>query len=263
MNNKYKVKKRRIEGVGIFEVKENTKLTTTKDLSAIPIYGGWYIDIDNSSKYYLDFNSGEKYKGLMKVDYNNSIQICYFDENTGIFRNEFTGMFLNNKDMNNYFVQNGVVKEKGFYKYLKEDSSNDYNYVFVSDDNSLLKGGTYYVNIDDKTQSILPSGTYNFDANGLIIKEDTDTSSYNEDNVYIKNIDNKGDSAFINGIRVGIGLFKDGNYLKYADSTGFIVKNTTYYVSKTNNINSIKEGLYYFDNEGRMYDESFTLIEAK
>ena len=256
----YKVKKWKIEGVGIYDAGKEYTLASSRNLDAYALYGGW-VDL-NGEKYYIDYETGDYYKGLKKVDYNNEIKICKFKED-GAFDLGYTGTYLNPVDNKYYFIESGVVKEKGFYKYVSSLTSNDYNYVFVSDDNTLLKGGTYYINIDDKTQSILPSGTYNFDANGLIIKEDKETSSYNEDNVYIKNIDNKGDSAFINGIRVGVGLFKDGNYLKYADSKGFIVKNATYYVSKTNNINDIKEGLYYFDNEGRMYDESFTLIEAK
>lgn len=256
----YKVKKRKIEGVGIYDAGKEYILTSSRNLDAYALYGGW-VDL-NGEKYYIDYETGDYYKGLKKVDYDNEIKICKFKED-GTFDLGYTGTYLNPVDNKYYFIESGVVKEKGFYKYASSLTSNDYNYVFVSDDNTLLKGGTYYINIDDKTSSILPSGTYNFDANGLIIKEDKDTSSYNEDNVYVKNIDNNGDSAFINGIRVGIGLFKDGNYLKYADSKGFIVKNSTYYVSKINNINDIKEGLYYFDNEGRMYDESFTLIEAK
>lgn len=255
----YKVKKWKIEGVGIYNAGQEYTLTSSINLDAYALYGGW-TDLDGE-KYYIDYETGEYYKGLKKVDYNNEIKICKFKED-GAFDLGYTGTYLNPVDNKYYFIESGVVKEKGFYKYASSLTSNDYNYVFVSDDNTLLKGGTYYVN-DDQKSSILPSGTYNFDENGLIIKEDKDASSYDEDNVYIKNIDNKGDSAFINGIRVGIGLFKDGKYLKYADSTGFIVKNTTYYVSKTNNISGINEGLYYFDNEGRMYDENFILIEAK
>lgn len=256
----YKVKKWKIEGVGIYDAGKEYTLASSRNLDAYALYGGW-VDL-NGEKYYIDYETGDYYKGLKKVDYNNEIKICKFKED-GAFDLGYTGTYLNPVDNKYYFIESGVVKEKGFYKYVSSLTSNDYNYVFVSDDNTLLKGGTYYINIDDKTSSILPSGTYNFDENGLIIKEDKDTSSYNEDNVYIKNIDNKGDSAFINGIRVGIGLFKDENYLKYADSKGFIVKNTTYYVSKTNNINGIKEGLYYFDNQGRMYNENFSLIEVK
>lgn len=257
--NGYLVKKWETE-IGLFDAGKSYTLTASRNLNAYALYGGW-VDL-NGEKYYVDYQTGDYYKGLKKVDYDNEIKICKFKED-GAFDLGYTGTYLNPVDNKYYFIESGVVKEKGFYKYASSLTSNDYNYVFVSDDNTLLKGGTYYINIYDKSSSILPSGTYNFDENGLIIKEDKDTSSYNEDNVYIKNIDNKGDSAFINGIRVGIGLFKDGNYLKYADSKGLIVKNATYYVSKTNNINDIKEGLYYFDNEGRMYDESFTLIEAK
>ena len=255
----FKVKKRKTQSQ-IYDAGKSYQLDFTNDFDAYALYGGW-INL-NGEKYYIDYETGDYYKGLKKVDYDNEIRICKFKED-GAFDLGYTGTYLNPIDNKYYFIESGVAKEKGFYKYATSLASTDYNYVFVSDDNTLLKGGTYYINIDDKISSILPSGTYNFDENGLIIKEDKDTSSYNEDNVYIKNIDNKGDSAFIDGIRVGIGLFKDGNYLKYADSTGFIVKNTTYYVSKTNNINGIKEGLYYFDNEGRMYDENFILIEVK
>lgn len=263
--SKYKVRKRKIEGIGIYDAGKTYKLATTSDLRASPIYGGWYLDIDNKSNYYLDYNSGELFKGLKKVeskDNTDNISICYFDETSGLFKDDYTNTYLNPTDNKYYFIINGVVQEKGFYKYSLDNTSNDYNYVFVNNDNSLLTNGTYYIDVSEINNSLLPSGYYTFDNNGLISKEDKTISNYNGDNVYIANINNEGDSTYINGIRVAYGLFIDNNHYKYSNTEGYIVKNTTYYVSNINNLNNIKEGLYYFDNNGFMYDENFNIIEV-
>lgn len=265
-NDKYTVKKWRIENSGIYDSGVSYKLTTTRDLLAIAIYGGWYTDIDNKSKYYLDYDDGELYKGLKKVETSNKddVEICYFDENNGLFKEDYTSTYLNQTDNKYYFINNGVVQENGFYKYL--DSSNNYNYVFVNNDNTLLVDiNNYYIDVSNLNNSILPSGYYSFDKSGLIKKEDTNTNNYNGDNVYITNIDNKGDSTYINGIRVSYGLFISDNHYKYSNKEGYIVKNGTYYVSNISNINNqnnIKEGLYYFDENGYMYDEEFNIIEV-
>ena len=265
-NDKYTVKKWRIENSGIYDSGVSYKLTTTRDLLAIAIYGGWYTDIDNKSKYYLDYDDGELYKGLKKVETSNKddVEICYFDENNGLFKEDYTSTYLNQTDNKYYFINNGVVQENGFYKYL--DSSNNYNYVFVNNANTLLVDiNNYYIDVSNLNNSILPSGYYSFDKSGLIKKEDTNTNNYNGDNVYITNIDNKGDSTYINGIRVSYGLFISDNHYKYSNKEGYIVKSGTYYVSNISNINNqnnIKEGLYYFDENGYMYDEEFNIIEV-
>lgn len=263
--SKYNLKKWKIEGIGIYDAGKTYKLTTTSDLRASPIYGGWYLDIDNKSNYYLDYANGELYKGLKKVeskDNTGNISICYFDETSGLFKDDYTDTYLNPTDNKYYFINNGVVQERGFYKYTLESTSTDYNYVFVNNDNTLLTNDTYYIDVSDINNSLLPSGYYTFDNSGLITKEDKTTSNYNGDNVYIANIDNKEDSTYINGIRVAYGLFIDNNHYKYSNMEGYIVKNTTYYVSNTNNLGNIKEGLYYFDSNGYMYDENFNIIEV-
>lgn len=258
--NGYKVKKWIIEGDGIFDAGKSYQLSSSRDLTAYAIYGGWASL--NGDKYYIDYNSGAYYKGLMKVEDDGEIKICKFKDDTGIFDYGYTNIYLNPTDNKYYFIINGVVQEKGFYKYSLDNTSTDYNYVFVNNDNTLLTNGTYYIDVSDINNSLLPSGYYTFDNNGLISKEDKTISNYNGDNVYIANINNEGDSTYINGIRVGYGLFIDNNHYKYSNTEGYIVKNTTYYVSNINNLNNIKEGLYYFDNNGFMYDENFNIIEV-
>ncbi len=256
--NGYKVKKWIIEGEGIFDSGKTYQLSSSRDLTAYAIYGGWTSL--NGDKYYIDYKSGDYFKGLKKVEDNDEIKICKFKDDTGIFDYGYTNTYLNPTDNKYYFINNGVVKERGFYKYSL--NSTDYNYVFVNNDNTLLTNGTYYIDVNDINNSLLPSGYYTFDNNGLISKEDKTISNYNGDNVYIANIDNKGDSTYINGIRVGYGLFIDNNHYKYSNIEGYIVKDTTYYVSNTNNLNNIKEGLYYFDSNGYMYDENFIIIRG-
>lgn len=178
-----------------------------------------------------------------------------------VFDFSYNGSYYNEEDENYYFINSGiVVDDQGFARYQNSNDigTNLYDYLYVSTDNSLLTNGTYYVETNDN--DILPCGYYTFDSNGYIVKEDSDTSHYNQE-VYIANINEQGDATYIDGIRVSYGLLINNGHYYYSDSNGFIVKNKTYYVNKTNGL-GIKEGLYYFDELGRMYDESFNLIEV-
>ena len=126
-------------------------------------------------------------------------------------------------------------------------------YLYVSNDGDLYKNGTYY--LTSKDDDILPSGYYEFDENGYIVREDKDNTMYNQ-TLYVKN-----NITYIDGIRVAYGLFEQDNYLYYSDANGNLIKNKTFFISNTNEIN-ISIGLYYFDAEGRMCNEKLIPIEA-
>lgn len=77
--------------------------------------------------------------------------------------------------------------------------------------------------------------------------------------------------CYYKSIKAGVGLFEKqsgSNYSVYlAEDDGSLMRNGTYYVS-SNKINSIKDssgkvlnaGLYYFDENGHMYDSNFKVI---
>lgn len=257
--NNYSIKKWEIPTIGVFDVGESISLGDLGDLKIYAIFGGWFND--NSNSYYIDYETGEYYKGLKRVlsESGDKTIIALFDENSGLFLDTYNGIYLDNRTNSVYYLEFGIVNQDEGFKYIAIDLSTfKYEYIYVSTDNSLLTNGTYYIETNDN--DILPSGYYTFDENGCIVKEDSDTSHYNQE-VYIANINEQGDATYIDGIRVSYGLLINNGHYYYSDSNGFIVKNKTYYVNKTNGL-GINEGLYYFDELGRMYDESFNLIEV-
>ena len=254
----FQVRLWRIDGVGVFKPGETTTLSGGKSLIAYACWGGWITESGNN--YYIDYYSGEFLTGLHKVEfYDNTydeLKILKFSDEDGRYENDFNGPYFNQSDGKTYFIQLGIVIEGPQLMAYQENSqlgTNLYNYLYIQEDNSLLMDGKYYIDTNDN--AILPSGYYSFNKQGYIEKEDTDSSHYNQC-IYILN-----GSTFIDGIRVAYGLFKyDGHYY-YSDLNGNIVKNKTYYVSEGKlNDTGVSAGLYYFDGEGRMYDENFNLI---
>ena len=252
----YTLKKWLIPEVGFFNPGERVTLSEGKDLTAYAIWGGW-ANL-NGSYYYIDYNSGDFYTGLHKVLHYNStdknLYIMKFKD-TGEFDSAFSGLFYNNKDNKTYYIVNGIVQEnKGLIKYKENPLDEIYEYIYIQSDNSLLTSiDNYY--IDTNLNNLLPSGYYSFDSNGYIKRDDLETANY-DGQPYIKDY-----VTYIDGIKVSCGLFVYDSYYYYSNTNCEIVRSTTFYVSKTNNL-GINEGLYYFDEEGRMCDQNFDFIEV-
>lgn len=254
--NNYEIKKREIELLGTFEPGETIDVMGNYgDIEAIAIWGGRYSDNDNY--YYIDYETGENITGLYKVkNYNDgNVYIHLFNED-GSFASTFTGLYKNNVYNTTYYIEFGIVQEnKGLIKYKENPLDEIYEYIYIQSDNSLLTSiDNYY--IDTNLNNLLPSGYYSFDSNGYIKRDDLDTTNYDGE-PYIKDY-----VTYIDGIKVSCGLFTYQNYYYYSNINCEIVRDTTFYVSKTNNL-GISEGLYYFDGQGRMYDQNFKLIEVK
>lgn len=257
--NGYKIKFWQI-GNSIFRPNEVVIMDNLGDVEAIAIWGGWIKE--NNKWRYLEYSSEstEKYlTGLNKLkSYNandSNLYIFLFDE-AGYFQNDFSGIFNNSEDEKKYYVLSGIVQENlGLTAYFSTETSSSYEYIYIQSDNSLLTSiDNYY--IDTNLNNLLPSGYYSFDSNGYIKRDDLDTTKYNG-KPYIKDY-----VTYIDGIKVSYGLFIYDSYYYYSNTNCEIVRDTTFYVSKTNNL-GISEGLYYFDDQGRMYDQNFTLIEVK
>ena len=250
--NDFTLKKRFIPELGLFNPGEAITLKLGKDIEVYAIWGGW-INF-NGTYYYIDYNTGEFLNGLNRVDHysENKTYIMKFDN--GIFDIGYTGIYYDSNYNKNYYVASGIVQENlGLIKYTTNITTLSFEYIYVQSDNSLLTSGRYY--IDTNLESSLPSGYYNFDSNGYIIRDDTETTNSNGE-VYIKD-----NFTYIDGIKVSCGLFVYNSHYYYSNINCEIVRNTTFYVSKTNNL-GISEGLYYFDEQGRMYDQNFDLIEV-
>ena len=129
-----------------------------------------------------------------------------------------------------------------------------YHYYYFGEDGKAVKDGDYKV---DKNNGLpLPCYKYHFDENG-IIEHDDDTG---------KNGICQGEESklfyYIDGIKIGEGLIQIDGYYYYArTSSGEIVRNCDYWITKTNGL-PIAEGKYHFDTDGKMQLAGFVVIDG-
>ena len=149
-----------------------------------------------------------------------------------------------------YWIKDGVnVEFPGLIRInVGTDAAPHYHYYYFGEDSKAVKDGMYKVEKNNGLR--LPCYNYKFDANG-IIEHDEDTS---------KNGICDGDGSkfyYIDGVKVGEGLIRvDGSYYYARTSTAEIVRNRSYWVTKTNGL-PVKEGTYKFDADGRMIINGF------
>mgnify|MGYP000761238559 CR=1 FL=1 len=171
--------------------------------------------------------------------------VTYTAQFTAIGKN---GLCIEGNDT--YWIKDGVnVEFPGLIRInVGTDAAPHYHYYYFGEDSKAVKGGMYKV---EKNNGLpLPCYNYKFDADG-IIEHDEDTS---------KNGICDGDGSkfyYIDGVKVGEGLIMvDGSYYYARTSTAEIVRNRSYWVTKTNGL-PIKEGTYKFDADGRMIINGF------
>ena len=130
-----------------------------------------------------------------------------------------------------------------------------YHYYYFGEDGKAVKDGNYKV---DKNNGLpLPCYQYHFDANG-IIEHDADTSKNSID----KETGSDKEFYFIDGVKVGEGLLCIGGKYYYArTSTGEIVKDRSYWISKTNDL-PVAAGMYHFDADGVMQIAGFVEVNG-
>ena len=252
-SSQYTLKGRSINDIYFYNPGETIRLSNIGNVNAYAIWGGWVNE--NGKEYYLDYFSGEKKTGLNRVENkndNSKNNIYLFDEN-GNFDSKYKGVYLDENTNSHYLIIDGIViEEPGFYKYEAEiTSERKFEYIFIKNDSTILIDGAFYV---DTVNDELPSGTYSFDSNGFLIRDDPNVFNSNGA-VYIK-----GDTTYVDGVRVSYGLFAYNGYLYYSNSNCLVVKKSTHYVSITNGL--YDEGLYYFDDEGHMCNEKLEVIKV-
>lgn len=225
------------------------KMPDLGNIEAHSIYGGW-SEIEGNW-HYLDPNTGNYATGLMKLEsYDNTGVKIYKFSNEGRVETEFTNVYLNPLDNETYYIKNGVVQENyGLLRIFSLDQS--FYYYYFGNSNTAYKNGIYYISTN--TNDLLCPGYYEFDSQGRIVRE-YEPLEYTA----LPTISN--DKCYIDGIAVPYGLFNEGDYYYYAKNDATIVKNETYYVSKLNGLNIINEGLYYFDELGRLCNENLNVI---
>ena len=175
----------------------------------------------------------------------------------------YTGTFTaNGKDGlciegdDTFWIKNGQnVEFPGLIRIdVGTDGATHYHYYYFGEDGKAVKDGNYKV---DKNNGLhLPCYRYRFDANG-IIEHDEDTSK----NSIANETGSDKEFYFIDGVKVGEGLIRINEKYYYArTSTGEIVKDRSYWVTKTNGICSLKPGWYDFDANGVMQIDGFVTV---
>ena len=205
---------------------------------------GWTV-IDGNT-YYLDTETGYAATGITTLVPDGATEEarCVFDAE-GVFQSDVTGVYSVGNDT--YWLNSGIIEEEaGLQRVVKENG--EVNYYYFGADGKAYKATAEtkeYV-VEKNNGYALPEGNhYPFDENGVIVHfagcpngihhdETTDNYYYCVDGVIIAN---------------GLMLI-DGYYYYARTSTGAFVRNQSYWVSKTNGL--LEEGIYNFDNEGRI-----------
>ena len=210
---------------------------------------GW-TEIDGNT-YYLDTETGYAATGIAELTPENAAKEarCVFD-NMGVFQKNVTGVYVAGADT--YWLNSGIIEEyAGLKRVVKEDG--EVNYYYFGEDGKAVKDGNHKVNKNNGLP--LPCYQYHFDANG-IIEHDKDTSKNS-----IAMADSGTDHYFIDGVKVGEGLLNiNGKYYYAKTSTGEIIKDQRYWISKNNDYYKIPCAMYYFDASGVMQIDGFVHV---
>ena len=234
------------------------------------IWNGWFTDVNgkqyyqngelqktgwtviDGNTYYLDTETGYAATGIAKLTPENAAKEarCVFD-NMGVFQKNVTGVYDVGNDT--YWLNSGIIEEyAGLKRVVKEND--EVNYYYFGEDGTAVKNGDHKVNKNNGLP--LPCYQYRFDADG-IIEHDADTSKKGID----KETGSDTEFYFIDGVKVGEGLIRINEKYYYArTSTGEIIKNRSYWVTKTNGIPSLKPGWYDFDADGVMQINGFVTV---
>ena len=239
------------------------------------IWNGWFTDVNgkqyyqngelqktgwtviDGNTYYLDTETGYAATGIAKLTPENAAKEarCVFD-NMGVFQKNVTGVYDVGNDT--YWLNSGIIEEYAGLKRVDvgTDGQTHYHYYYFGEGGTAVKNGNYKV--EKKSNDLpLPCYQYHFDANG-IIEHDADTSK----NSIAKETGSDKEFYFIDGVKVGEGLLCIGGKYYYArTSTGEIVKDRSYWISKTNDL-PVAAGMYHFDADGVMQIAGFVEVNG-
>ena len=235
------------------------------------IWNGWFTDVNgkqyykegelrktgwtviDGNTYYLNTETGYAATGIATLIPKGATEEarCVFDAN-GVFQKNVTGVYT--VDTDTYWLISGIIEEyAGLKRVVKDDG--EVNYYYFGEDDKAVKNGDHKVN--KKSNDLpLPCYRYRFDANG-VIEHDADTS---KNGIDVETGSDK-EFYFIDGIKVGEGLIcVAGKYYYAKTSSGEIVKNQRYWISKNNDYYKIPCAMYYFDTNGVMQIDGFVHV---
>ena len=207
--------------------------------------------------------------GLFKTLDGNTIQTVLLHND--IKQSNYTGLFYYSKktsasynaaDERYYYLNKGVVSKRN--EWWKDATNgayyhfgpNQYAYQNVSVVLTPMASG------DNPARGI--KARHFFDPNAKLLRMvsvDSITSNFSSGMTITKGI------CYYNGIKAGFGLFENQSHVYLAKDDGTLMTNGTYYVP-SHKINNIKDssgkeltaGLYYFDENGHMYDSNYKVI---
>lgn len=207
--------------------------------------------------------------GLFKTLDDNTIQTVLLHDD--VKQSNYTGLFYYSKDTSAsynaaderyYYLNKGVVSKRN--EWWKDSTNgayyhfgpNQYAYQNVSVVLTPMASG------DNPARGI--KARHFFDPNAKLLRMvsvDSITSNFSSGMTITKGI------CYYNGIKAGFGLFENQSHVYLAKDDGTLMANGTYYVP-SHKINNIKDssgkvltaGLYYFDENGHMYDSNFKEI---
>ncbi|MCD7881393.1 MAG: hypothetical protein LUG47_07000, partial [Clostridiales bacterium] len=112
-----------------------------------------------------------------------------------------------------------------------------------------INNRTYWIT---KTNGLMAEGSYTFDEDGKMVNPPT-TGSGDDDETEVKNgivAENGSLYYYVDGVLTYAGLIEiDGDYY-YVKTTGEVINNRTYWITKTNGL--MAEGSYTFDETGKI-----------
>ncbi len=205
------------------------------------IYTDAWAEIDGKT-YYFD-TEGYLVSGLhtVKTQDGSGTAMFLFNED-GVFASDYTGIYRDGEDT--YWIDNGVVATYAGLKRVEED--NEIHYYYFGEDNKAVKnvpeGGADQWISKEKTNGYLVEWGYYIAEDGVLLHDDTSWNGIHEKDGTLY--------YYIDGVRVSLGMFKEGNDYYYAKSGGRLVVGTSYYCTKTNGL--MKEGSYTFDDSGKL-----------
>ena len=236
------------------------------------IWNGWFTDVNgkqyykdgelqktgwtviDGKTYYLNTETGYAATGITTLAPDGATEEarCVFDAE-GVFQKKVTGVYTVGNDT--YWLNSGIIEEYAGLKRVDvgTDGATHYHYYYFGEDGTAVKNGNYKVEKNNRLP--LPCYKYAFDAEGIII-HDEDTSK--------KGICEGDGSKFnyIDGVKVGEGLiYVDGKYYYAKTSSGEIVMNQGYWITKTNDL-PVAASMYHFDADGVMQINGFVTVNG-
>ena len=256
------------DGSGATYADEGAILELTGDMTLYAqwqIWNGWFTDVNgkqyykdgelqktgwaviDGNTYYLDTETGYAATGIVTLVPAGATEAarCVFDAE-GVFQSDVTGVYSVGADT--YWLNSGIIEEEAGLKRVVKEEDGEVNYYYFGEDGKAYKAteetDEYVI---EKTNGYgLPAGNrYRFDENGVIVHFTGCPNGIYWDAV------SQHYYYCVDGVILANGLMKIGDYYYYAKtSTGAFVRNQSYWVTKTNGL--LDEGIYNFDNEGRI-----------